>query len=311
MSSAAQIDLKRRRFRFGLRGLLTAFAGMALVLGLFRAHFVRAERQRYVIREVQRLGGTVWFTDDHEIMHGWYTGKQDLPADQNGLRYFVPGSYRGTIERVDLDETDVVPERLLLEIAQLPKLRDLAIAPPTSKSPVVASLKQSRPDLNLEVRWQLRHAPITTISSAEGFREAISEDRTILFLDMPSSNRFFQWRERQAIAELATKLAELPQTRSIKVFRLEYLQKQSAAALACQAWIQSLPKETVYGHTGNAIWISRGRVMKFHHSPDLLDPAELLEFTEKAWLGDGVKSLTVPYVGADEESRLQTEPRSK
>lgn len=215
----------RRRWFFGLQSLLIAFVAIGAILALFRESLVRAERQRRVIREVQQLGGVVWFSNDREAMHGFPAGRDDLPADQNELRYFLPGSYRGTIDRIALDEVDQVPEPLLLEISRLHGLTWLSVTAPLRDSQTIRHLRE-RPELHMEICWELRHAPITTIGTPEAFSESLQGERVILFLDNAAARKYACWNQRQVIAESAVGLSG----QGVKFYRLELTKPCSPVA---------------------------------------------------------------------------------
>lgn len=170
---------RRRIWRqWSLRALFLFVLGVAVVCVLFGERIRRGERQRYVLAEIERLGGDleidVRFSDEVDGTRG------TLPVNRDRDRW--RGSYMRTLAEIDL-LSDEVPDRLLANIGRLPDVQQLRVTPPVHRSPAMQRFMTARPDLKVYVSWSPRHVPFREVASPDELREAITTGNAVLFTD--------------------------------------------------------------------------------------------------------------------------------
>ena len=274
----------RPRFlRFSLRGLLIAVTLFAIPLAIIASYIRRAERQRYIIGEVKRLGGTIFYADEHSI-EGYerdYVSEKDLSA----LRKRLGDGYYRTIDFVDISPADEVPDELFAAIAALPELRGLEVSPKASLSAGMSLVTSTHPRLELHVEWRFTHTFGEAASIVDELDAALAADYCLLFVDGDWSRGAVAARPVLArFARSWTQKGELP---AVSFVAVDLSDRLETGYVATHEWIDSeaIPRSALEaeGRVGMVIWIKEGRVKDFRWNAHELSQDELFRLTRAAF----------------------------
>jgi hypothetical protein len=166
--------------RFSLRSLVVVIVLISIALAACGDWIRRAERQRYVLREVARLGGhelDVFFTDER-TEHGYSRtyDNGDAPRSQ------FTDSYWRSIATIHLEDDDI-PTALVDELAQLPELEHVSVSPVVVATPHWKKLEELRPDIETIVSWQPRHVPFAELTTRKDLHGIANEALAVVFVD--------------------------------------------------------------------------------------------------------------------------------
>jgi hypothetical protein len=274
-----------RLLRFSLRGLLIAITLCAVGLGIVGAYVRRAERQRYIIGEVKRMGGTIFYADEHTTL-GYernYISEKDLSA----LRKRLGEGYYRTIDFVDISPAEDVPDELFAALAALPELRGLQVAPNVSQHPGVAMVRKAHPQLEVHEEWQVRHTFGDVASTPEEFEAALAEDHCVLFVDA-------DWwpaavAARPVLARFASSWTAKGERPRVSFVALDVSDPFGLVGrtTVTEKWMDSqllpLGEMETPDRVGMVIWIENGREEEFRLNAHEMSQEELFRVTRVAF----------------------------
>lgn len=272
--------------RFGrhrTRVILGVIAGTLLVLGCCALFIPQPFSQWFVINGVQHLGGSIWFADER-TEDGYSKPVTPPPQLTWKQRLFGEGAGRA-VHGLDFAEADDVSDELLRHISRLPELKFLTISPVVARRPEFQRIRESHPDLDLHIRWSLRHAPVETVASVDGFNEVLKAERVVLFIDGDWSTAAAQ--SRSVFCQLAHTWSETTPSLPVRFVRLDFTASETPLWHAVQEWMngQSIPPGGYkgYGGVGKVIWVSAGSALDYAWTVAEEENGAVIERTRKAF----------------------------
>ena len=276
-----------RFFRFSLRGVLIAFALFAVLLAILSAPVRQAARQRRIIREVDRLGGTVWFADEqfHDGDEYGYSQRHRQSADLSWYERYVSDAYLRQVVMIHLDQRNDVPPELLRSFAELPHLKQVTLSPLVARSAGIERLKRLNPQCIIAAEWNMGNAPVTTLTTQDEFNAAIEMGEVVLFVDGGLSINV--QLSRPNFAETAAMWFDAHPASDVRFLRVDYQRSASPAWLAAlQLQLdQGVDSEEIEkdGAAGRVLWIRDGVLVRDDPSLRRTTVEEVMQRTEEAF----------------------------
>ncbi|HUE70074.1 MAG TPA: hypothetical protein VMP01_04225 [Pirellulaceae bacterium] len=253
----------------------------AVFFALLGNRIRQAERQRYVIGEVLRLEGYVWYADERTANGYSRSGEDDEQA--GSVRRRLSNSYFRTLEDITIWSDDV-PDKLLAEIARLPAVHELTVTPPVLRSAAVQRLRQSRPDLEVHEHWAPRHVPFREVKSPAELRREIATGNVVLFTDGWWSMDCQETRPK--LAALYNDWIENESAPKIHWLRIDLSGFDSPMPDAFRGWLDEVGLGTggmKQSGAGWIVWFQDGKIRDAMWCHELPDEKELLQRTSSAF----------------------------
>lgn len=275
---------RRTWLQFSVRALCLLVIVAAIAFALLGERIRSAERQRYVIGEVQRLGGDVYY-EDERIENGYSrTLSREVVSLRRALRDRVNDSYFRTVSFISISSDDV-SETLIDEIGKLPQLRELNVTPPVRRSAALQRLVRLRPTLEVIVQWSPRHVPFEEMKSPAALRQAIQKGSALRFTDGFWSIDCAAARPRLA----AFREAWVQDKNALKIswLRIDLSSSpDSPMPDAFRQWLGEMGVDTggmKQMGAGRIIWFQNGAIRDVMWCRDLGDVGDLKLRTQKAF----------------------------
>lgn len=271
----------RSWLQFSVRTLCLLVVVAAVFFALLGNRIRQAERQRYVIGEVLRLEGDVWYADQREG-NSYSTSFEEMEQARS-VRSRLSDSYFRTVANVEIWSDDV-PDKLLAEIGRLPEVKELTVTPPVQRSAAMQRLRQSRPDLEVHENWAPRHVPFREMKSPAELRREIATGNVVLFTDGFWSMDCDLTRPKLA----AFHDAWVQDKKAVKIhwLRIDLSGFDSPMPDAFRAWLDEVGLSTggmKQSGAGWIVWFQSGKIRDAMWCHELPDEKELLQRTSSAF----------------------------
>ncbi len=237
-------------------------------------------RQARILREARALGGRFWFADEREEV----TTDDGLTYTSYSERESDSPDRRRVIDSVSI-WSDEVPESLLEDIAQLEGLRQITVTPPVARTDAFNLIRCMPSQPEIDVSWQLRHAPVVIVETREEFNDAVYDGPAVYFFD--HSNSVYAAESREPFLEAAHAWSTNAASPRVQFAYSEFDHLEPKFSGFLVDWM--LKRGNGAHIVGLIVWMDGGRIL--HWEPHLVGKTaeDVVTKTNEVFGGDGVR----------------------